>query len=558
MADIQQIDSYGMKRRQRALKKYPMLFARVAMEYTKIAKHKLGHKLLTELAGRFPNYHPYYIALAHCLTNLYRKDEAIQVLEQYLQQNGFQRKVIEMLARLYNEVGEKKKSIGMWFQIFQIDPFDAECYRKLEDAIIHYLEESNPDFVKEIKPLLIDAWVLYAAVDAFLNDKNVIEAAQITSRNLSDAVLQMKEHTEKVVQKQQPQSSSTYKPSQTIEKKKPVEKTEKKEEVETDPFGLGTTGSEEVATKEEIDIAFQFQQTEQQKENVPIETISREEVPFKTYSESSSQEQRDSLTPIVLDIQSFKTYPKPVEREKPKEPILQKDETQESVPSQSIEPVPVSNEFSEISEEETFSTKADQEISESEISNETRDTFEDLFTQPTEQQIPDTLEKSHQPIEKQAIFEKQGTPDFEEDRIPFLEKSKHEVEVSPTDIETEISPYYSTQSVDAEQKDIPEYSEFESPTEIQISAADLEKELPIVPTTPSDKERSSAKRKSRPLVTRTLAEIYAKQGAYQRALEIYQELLQMNPNKTEYLQRIEELKQLSSQERIENKDEESD
>lgn len=579
--------------------------------------------MLQEYGPKYPGYFSYHVVLGHCLTFLYRKYDAIQVLEDFLEKRGFQRKLIEMLARLYNEVGERKKSIEMWFRIFQVDPFDLECVRKLEDTIVNHLQETNPDFVNEVKPLLIDAWILYSAVESYLKEGNVIEATRLASRRLADTALQSKAYSETttpqgMLQSEEPEPK-TSKPSQqkfSSSIRTSVKILEEKHS-DADPFGLTAVTEEAKQKRSET-------RAKDTKSNEPVVKTPKEQTsgtaskqePFKPSIPVSIRPEKDlPLTPIVLDIHSFQTFTKGSELEikstdvEPPAPEPTVPETLVDVPS----PVPSEVNEEPLAEEivegtNVLETNEDviaptikpmvdptQEETLTEINKDVlKEFFEELTPQVVSEEIPRRetespteydvdefgIEQSFKPIERTGdsmihieptsiesapianiLFPKSKSTkdgakanDFS-DTETSSERSMDEMEVRPEEIETEISPF-ETQEPEESVQEKPLLLDIQSEG-VQVPVTEIEFVIPVAQDPIVEKEKPVAKRKVRPMVTRTVAELYAKQGEFQRAIDIYQELLNAQPNRTDLQSRIEELKKLIIQESESKSDEET-
>ncbi len=77
-------------------------------------------------------------------------------------------------------------------------------------------------------------------------------------------------------------------------------------------------------------------------------------------------------------------------------------------------------------------------------------------------------------------------------------------------------------------------------------APSLANELPEQPNSDIEGTDTKPRKKIRPLVSRTIAELYAQQNDYYRAVEVYRELLRIQPERAEFKSRLAELEALAS------------
>ena len=88
---------------------------------------------------------------------------------------------------------------------------------------------------------------------------------------------------------------------------------------------------------------------------------------------------------------------------------------------------------------------------------------------------------------------------------------------------------------------------------------ELLKELPTVEPDPViERPRQSQRKRSRPMVTKTIAELYAQQGEYEQAAEVYRELVALHPDRSDWQDRMIELTALANEQPERRKDDEPD
>ncbi len=94
------------------------------------------------------------------------------------------------------------------------------------------------------------------------------------------------------------------------------------------------------------------------------------------------------------------------------------------------------------------------------------------------------------------------------------------------------------------------------PLPVEVESAPVEP-LPVEPVAPSEhaaaatppsksSSKSSSSKSGDEIETPTMAELYASQGHFDKAVLVYRNLLTRDPNETQYLERIEELEMLAN------------
>ncbi|MDK9699123.1 MAG: hypothetical protein OEM52_03085 [bacterium] len=88
---------------------------------------------------------------------------------------------------------------------------------------------------------------------------------------------------------------------------------------------------------------------------------------------------------------------------------------------------------------------------------------------------------------------------------------------------------------------------------------ELLKELPAVEPEPlSERPRHPQRKRARPMVTKTIAELYAQQGEYVRAIEVYRELITLHAERADWQNRIIELEALANAQPERRRNDETD
>lgn len=89
------------------------------------------------------------------------------------------------------------------------------------------------------------------------------------------------------------------------------------------------------------------------------------------------------------------------------------------------------------------------------------------------------------------------------------------------------------------------------PLPVEVESAPVEP-LPVEPVAPSEHaaaatpSSTSSSASGDEIETPTMAELYASQGHFDKAVLVYRNLLTRDPNETQYLERIEELEMLAN------------
>lgn len=193
------------------------------------------------------------------------------------------------------------------------------------------------------------------------------------------------------------------------------------------------------------------------------------------------------------------------------------------------EPVPTEPEPADLIPKEDGEKTADQDVVLKLLRNNKKQTEAVRPTINIERGAPTEFdnEQDEEAVSRIRIDRKTTKPELEsfQNNIMESDTEKQEQEISTDDNTSQRQPESKPDLHDKARRELKEIASEVAP-----------------PVSKTDNKKESNEPKSKRIATKTLAELYASQGDWKRAVEVYEELLERHPSNTAYQQRLNDLK----------------
>lgn len=542
-----------LKRRRALCKEYPLLFARVVDDYLQLNKLKKATKIAVQGVGTYPDYLPGNWMLATCWSFQGKLREATQLVTAVLQRWGFDRHGMAMLADLYEQQGDKDAALKIWCDLFRNDPFDKTIERKLEIAISDYIDKVPPEQANYLREKVGDGFLLLATAEAVaggFDPVGRIEALTIAieriAKNKPPKPIEAGDAVTANETEDEPEPSAEPVVETPPE---PVEQTEAgnrpKLTLRTVRTPSGAIATRPLVPSDEPPSKSPFEESD--------DTGIRTSVGFftarpKRELQPPAQRNPDAAKATVIHPQP--TLPPSItattiESSGIRTTALPRDPSAAPIPAPAPRPVVIAPAPVETHPEEEDvllpePVKVVQVIPDLPVAPPppppvmpvvpaTRSEHSTRTGMKATAPLPDTK------IESNLASELIGLPDEKKSPAPPSL-------IRPRVVLTETPP--------AE-----ELVEAASALELPVLPESLASEMPDSALEEAESPAKS-KRKAKPLVSRTIAELYAQQGEYSRAADVYRELIKSHPNRNEYAARLTEMEKLAESQQPRKPDEE--
>ncbi len=567
-----------------------ILFARLADYY--LQQNRVDEAIHLCMEGI--KYHPYYItgnfilAKAYVAANEY--DKAEEALKKVLSHDRQHLAAHELLAQLMKKLGWENKAAVHYKEILKIDPLnnqvrqelndltgyeaeyeepppivadteedlpssgiqtqsssdDKPWMKKLEEAFPkHFPEEPETPAAETLSPppeetaekISMDSLISEAEtiIDKNKESKTLSESTEgiheIETEDISEA-----DQTGQAIEEKEEELFNTEEEGNQntiIEEEKPLEETVNEddlfEEAEIEPEQKETQNQKEepffesLTSESEQDINPDVQQKTDEEENL-FEESTRE-----TEQEQTREDEDEILfEPIAPD--SEKTIVRPEQQETVKEEDLFEPPSSKAPHKKSHE------EIEEPEKEDAFFEPELPEIEETPKEDKKKTGKHVPEKKPgkhkKEPSAPQKDTVSEQETEESGFFYEVTEPE-----VPKEDKTEKPEPPEPEKSE----PDEKAEKGKQEEKEVPppvEENEKEKPPEPEPKIKDNEPETPKKESPPvSEKDKKKTK-----IMTPTLGEIYAAQGQFDKAIKVYENLLEKAPDNKHYQGKIEELK----------------